>query len=118
MKAAILTAGKKREEAVALYEGMARKAITQKDPYYVMEGYRMCGFLRYEDGKMEQAFEYFLLALSGGSYLSGEIRRSSPLDVSILEGQLWEWLGDDWKELVDNPDMQLAKTRRKGGIFN
>lgn len=59
MKAAILTAGKKREEAVALYEGMARKAITQKDPYYVMEGYRMCGFLRYEDGKMEQAFEYF-----------------------------------------------------------
>ena len=31
----------------------------QKDPYYVMEGYRMCGFLRYEDGKMEQAFEYF-----------------------------------------------------------
>ncbi|MCS2978970.1 hypothetical protein NXW61_03245 [Bacteroides xylanisolvens] len=38
---------------------MARKAITQKDPYYVMEGYRMCGFLRYEDGKMEQAFEYF-----------------------------------------------------------
>lgn len=136
MKAAILTAGKKREEAVALYEGMARKAITQKDPYYVMEGYRMCGFLRYENGKMEQAFEYFLLALSGGSYLSGEIRRSStftyaahlalhtgrqvrsPLDVSILEGQLREWLGDDWKELVDNPDMQLAKARRKGGIFN
>lgn len=33
----------------------------QKDPYYVMEGYRMCGFLRYEDGKMEQAFEYFCL---------------------------------------------------------
>ena len=136
MKAAILTAGKRREEAVALYEGMARKAITQKDPYYVMEGYRMCGFLRYEDGKMEQAFEYFLLALSGGSCLSGEIRRSStftyaahlalhtgrqvrsPLDVSILEGQLREWLGDDWKELVNNPYTQLSKATRKGGIFN
>ena len=77
MKAAILTAGKKREEAVALYDMMAKKAVMQKDPYYVMEGYRMCGFLRYEDGKMEQAFEYFLLALAGGSYLSAEIRRSS-----------------------------------------
>ena len=136
MKAAILTAGKKREEAVALYDTMAKKAVMQKDPYYVMEGYRMCGFLRYEDGKMEQAFEYFLLALAGGSYLSAEIRRSStfvyaaylalhtgrlvraPIDVGILERQLCEWIGEDWKELVDNPDMQQAKARRRGSFFS
>ena len=136
MKAAILTAGKKREEAVALYDMMAKKAVMQKDPYYVMEGYRMCGFLRYEDGKMEQAFEYFLLALAGGSYLSAEIRRSStfvyaaylalhtgrlvraPIDVGILERQLCEWIGEDWKELVDNPDMQQAKARRRGSFFS
>ena len=78
MKAAILTAEKKREEAVALYEGIAGKAVERKDPYYVMEGYRMCGFLRYEEGKLEQAFEYFLLALAGGSYLSEDIRRGTP----------------------------------------
>ena len=136
MKAAILTAGKKREEAVALYDMMAKKAVMQKDPYYVMEGYRMCGFLRYEDGKMEQAFEYFLLALAGGSYLSAEIRRGStfvyaaylalhtgrlvraPIDVGILERQLCEWIGEDWKELADNPDMQQAKARRRGSFFS
>lgn len=136
MKAAILTAEKKREEAVALYEGIAGKAVERKDPYYVMEGYRMCGFLRYEEGKLEQAFEYFLLALAGGSYLSEDIRRSStftyaahlalhtgrqvraPIDIEVLEHQLHEWLGEDWKELVENPSMRQAKARRKGGIFN
>lgn len=136
MKAAILTAEKKRDEAIALYEGIAQKAVGQKDPYYVMEGYRMCGFLRYEEGKMEQAFEYFLLALAAGGYLSEEIRRKStftyaahlalhtgrqvraPLEMEVLEQQLGEWLGDDWKELVENPAMQQAKTRRKGKIFN
>lgn len=136
MKAAILTAEKKREEAVALYEGIAGKAVERKDPYYVMEGYRMCGFLRYEEGKLEQAFEYFLLALAGGSYLSEDIRRGStftyaahlalhtgrqvraPIDIEVLERQLHEWLGEDWKELVENPSMRQAKARRKGGIFN
>lgn len=136
MKAAILTAEKKREEAVALYEGIAGKAVERKDPYYVMEGYRMCGFLRYEEGKLEQAFEYFLLALAGGSYLSEDIRRGStftyaahlalhtgrqvraPIDIEVLERQLHEWLGEDWKELVENPSMRQAKARRKGSIFN
>ena len=135
MKAAILTAEKKREEAIALYDGMAQKATRQKDPYYVMEGYRMSGFLRYEEGKLNQAFEYFLLALAGGSYLSEEIRRNStftyaaylalhtgrqvraPVDIEVLEGQLQEWLGDDWRQLVDNPAMQQAKARRKKGFF-
>lgn len=136
MKAAILTAEKKREEAVALYEGIAGKAVERKDPYYVMEGYRMCGFLRYEEGKLEQAFEYFLLALAGGSYLSEDIKRGStftyaahlalhtgrqvraPIDIEVLERQLHEWLGEDWKELVENPSMRQAEARRKGGIFN
>ena len=136
MKAAILTAEKKREEAVALYEEIAGKAVERKDPYYVMEGYRMCGFLRYEEGKLEQAFEYFLLALAGGSYLSEDIRRGStftyaahlalhtgrqvraPIDIEVLERQLHEWLGEDWKELVENPSMRQAEARRKGGIFN
>lgn len=135
MKAAVLTAEKKREEAIALYDGMAQKATGQKDPYYVMEGYRMCGFLRYEEGKLNQAFEYFLLALAGGSYLSEEIRRNStftyaaylalhtgrqvraPIDIEVLERQLQEWLGKDWRQLVESPAMQQAKARRKRGIF-
>lgn len=125
----------KREEAIALYEGLAEKAIGQKDPYYVMEGYRMCGFLRYEEGQLNQAFEYFLLALAAGSYLSEEIRRNStftyaaylalhtgrqvraPIDMEVLEGQLQEWLGEDWKQLVEGPAMQQAKARRKSKIF-
>lgn len=136
MKAAILTTEKKREEAIAIYDSVAKKAITQKDPFYVMESYRMSGFLRYEEGKSEKAFEYFLLSLSAGSYLPREIRERStftysanlalylgrkvraPIDVEILEQQLQEWLGDDWRELVENTGMQQAKTRRKGSLFS
>lgn len=136
MKAAILTTGKKREEAIAVYESVARTALEQKDPFYVMESYRMCGFLRYEEGKSEKAFEYFLLSLSAGSYLPPEIRERStftysanlalhlgrkvraPIDVEILEQQLREWLGDSWRALVENADMQQAKARRRGSPFS
>lgn len=136
MKAAILTAEKKRDEAISLYKEIALKAVEQKDAYYVMEGYRMCGFLRYEEGKMESAFEFFLLSLAGGSYLPENIRRNStftyaaylalhtgkqvraPSDIEILEKQLQEWLGKDWRELVDNSSMQQAKARRKKNIFS
>lgn len=73
---------------------------------------------------------------AGGSYLSEDIRRSStftyaahlalhtgrqvraPIDIEVLERQLHEWLGEDWKELVENPSMRQAEARRKGGIFN
>lgn len=136
MKAAILTTEKQREEAIAIYDRVAQEAIVQKDPYYVMESYRMSGFLRYEEGKFEKAFDCFLLSLSGGSYLSEEVRKNStftysanlalhlgrqvraPIDVEILEAQLQEWLGDGWHELVDGPNMEQAKARRRGSLFN
>lgn len=136
MKAAILTTEKQREEAIAIYDRVAQEAIVQKDPYYVMESYRMSGFLRYEEGKFEKAFDCFLLSLSGGSYLSEEVRKNStftysanlalhlgrqvraPIDVEILEAQLQEWLGDGWRELVDGPNMEQAKARRRGSLFN
>lgn len=136
MKAAILTTEKKREEAIVIYDSVAQKAIEHQDPYYVMESYRMSGFLCYEEGKLEKAFEYFLLSLVGGSYLAEEVRKNStfiysanlalylgrqvraPIDVEILEGQLEEWLGEDWRELVDGSGMEQAKTRRRGSLFS
>lgn len=47
-------------------------------------------------------------------HLGENIRRG------FLDGidQLPEWLGEDWKELVENPSMRQAEARRKGGIFN
>ena len=42
----------------------------------------------------------------------------APSDIEILEKQLQEWLGKDWRELVDNPSMQQAKARRKKNIFS
>lgn len=136
MKAAIFTTEKQREEAIAIYDRVAQEAIVQQDPYYVMESYRMSGFLCYEEGKLEKAFDYFLLSLSGGSYLSEEVRKNStftysanlalhlgrqvraPIDVEILETQLQEWLGDDWRTLVEGTNMQQAKARRRGSLFN
>lgn len=136
MKAAILSLDKKREEAVQIYEAVAQEALKKRDPFSVMEGYRMSGFMLYELGKMEKAFETFLLSLAGGSHLSLDMRRTStfvysanlalftgrkvrsPDDITILESHLEEWLGDDWQQLVEGENMKQAKTRRKASIFS
>lgn len=135
MKAAILSSEKDRKEAIDIYEKVADKALEKKDPYYVMESYRLSGFLRYEQGKLEQAFERFLLSMTAGSYLAIEVRRSStfihsaylalyigrklrsPGEVEVLESQLKVWLGDDWKQLVENPGMNQGDVRRRAFVF-
>lgn len=136
LKAAILSSQKDRKEAIELYEKVAEKALEKKDAYYVMESYRLSGFLLYEQGKLDQAFERFLLSMTAGSYLEPEIRRSStfiysahlalyigrkqrsPNEVETIESQLKIWLGDDWQTLVENPDMDQASIRRRASIFS
>lgn len=136
LKAAILSSKKDRKEAIELYESVAEKALERKDAYYVMESYRLAGFLLYEQGKLEQAFERFLLSMTAGSYLELEIRRSStfiysahlalhigrklrsPNEIEIIESQLKIWLGNDWRTLVENPDMGQASVRRRASIFS
>lgn len=136
LKAAILSARKDRKEAIELYEAVAEKALEKKDPYYVMESYRLSGFLLYEQGKREQAFERFLLSMAAGSYLEMEVRRSStfiysahlalylgrkvrsPIEIETLESQLKIWLGEDWRTLVENPDMDQASVRRRASVFS
>lgn len=136
MKAAILSLEKKREEAIQIYETVAQEALKKRDPFSVMEGYRMSGFMFYELGRMEKAFETFLLSLAGGSHLSLDMRRTSTFvysanlalatgrkvrsldDITILENQLEAWLGDDWQQLVEGENMKQARTRRKSSIFS
>lgn len=136
MKAAILSIDKKREEAIRIYESVAQEALERQDAFSVMEGYRMSGFMRYELGKTENAFERFLLSLAAGSHLSLDMRRTStfifsanlalltgrkvrsPDDITQLENQLETWLGDDWRQLVEGENMKQAKTRRKASFFS
>lgn len=136
LKAAILSSKKDRKEAIELYESVAEKALEKKDAYYVMESYRLAGFLLYEQGKLEEAFERFLLSMTAGSYLELEVRRSStfiysahlalhigrklrsPNEIETIEGQLKIWLGNDWQTLVENPDMDQASVRRRASVFS
>ena len=134
-KAAILVFDKKREMAIDIYRRVAETAVQEQDAFYVMEGYRMCGFLLYELNKKEEAFEHFLLSLAGGSYLDMGVRRESTFlysaylslklgedlrtnkEMLILKEQLQDWLGDDWQALVENNDMKSAEKRHKAGFF-
>ena len=136
LKAAILSSKKDRKEAIELYESVAEKALEKKDAYYIMESYRLAGFLLYEQGKLEEAFERFLLSMTAGSYLELEVRRSStfiysahlalhigrklrsPNEIETIEGQLKIWLGNDWQTLVENPDMDQASVRRRASVFS
>lgn len=134
-KAAILVSLKKWEEGTEIYRETAEEATKRQDAFYIMEGYRMCGYLMYELRKKERAFEYFLLSLAGGSYLEERVRREStflfsaylalllgrdvrsPCEVKAIEEQLGIWLGDDWESLVYNEQTAKSTTRRKSSLF-
>jgi tetratricopeptide (TPR) repeat protein len=135
-KGAILSGQKKREKAIAVYEELAAETTKRKDLLYIMESYRMVGYLLYEQRKSEEALQNFLLSLYAGSRLDVETRRQSTFlysanlamllcreergmeDEEILEKQLEEWLGSDWSELVESDRMKDAKKRRKSSVFN
>ena len=134
-KAAILVGNKKRKEAIGLYERVAAEAARRGDVLYVLEGYRMSGFLNGELGKHEEAFIRFLLALEAGSRLDMSVRRTSTFvyaasmamrlcrkvrgkqDLEILESRLEQWLGTDWHELTEAFGRQMEPTRHKHSLF-
>lgn len=136
LKAAVLSGKKKRKEAIEWYEKLAVTASKRGDAYYVMEGYRMSGFMYYELGETNTAFETNLLALAAGNYLEKKIRRESTFiiaanlayhlcekcrpyeDLQVFEAQLEEWLGEDWKGIVLTEEMKKSKQRRKASVFS
>ena len=136
LKAAIYAIGEDRDKAIEIYEQVADVASDNQDAFYVMESYRMSGYLLYEQNKKERAFQCFLLSLAGGSYLHEKIRREStflysaslalqigkdvrsPKEIQMLESQLKEWLGNDWRELIECDDMKNARKRRRASIFS
>jgi tetratricopeptide (TPR) repeat protein len=135
-KGAILSGQKKRKNAIAVYEEVTEETTKRKDILYIMEAYRMVGFLLYEMRKSEEALQNFLLSLYAGSHLDLETRSQSTFlysanlalllcrevrgteDEEILEKQLQEWLGDDWHDLVEGGRMEKAKKKRKSSVFN
>ncbi|WP_281801063.1 hypothetical protein [Segatella maculosa] len=135
-KAAILVGNKKRKEAIGLYEHVATEAARRADVLYVLEGYRMSGFLNDELGKHEEAFIRFLLALEAGSHLDISVRRTSTFvyaasmamrlcrkvrgkqDLEILESQLEQWLGTDWHELTEAFALTIEPTRHSPSLFS
>lgn len=135
-KAAILVGNKKRKEAIGLYERVAAEAARRGDVLYVLEGYRMSGFLNGELGKHEEAFIRFLLALEAGSRLDMSVRRTSTFvyaasmamrlcrkvrgkqDLEILESQLEQWLGTDWHELTEAFALTIEPTCHSPSLFS
>ena len=136
LKAALLASRKKRREAIVLYERLAEEATNRYDIFYIMEAYRMAGYFYYELGETNTSLETLLLSLYGGSFLDRETRRHSSFllsaalalhlannsrssyEVGILENSLEEWLGKDWRNLVETEDMKKVKSRRKASIFS
>lgn len=131
LKGALLMGKKKYKEAIEIYELLASTASTKGDAYFAMEGYRLSGHLYYEQKKMEVAFQTLLLALVAGSYLDEAVRRQSTFlhaaylalyvgektksnhELKILEEQLADWLGADWRSLLMDEGVTNAKTKQK-----
>lgn len=131
LKGALLMGKKKRLEAIVIYEKLAETAASQGDAFSAMEGYRLSGHLHYELNRLNTAFELLLLSLAAGSYLEMAVRRQStflhaaylalyigrqvksPNDMGILKNELKAWLGDDWKNLLEEEGVLGAKQKRQ-----
>lgn len=128
LKGAVLYGEKEYTQALLVYEELANKASEQADAYYLMEARRLSGHLYHEKGEKQTAFEYMLLALASGAYLDIDVRRQSTFlhaahmalslcasvrpssDMKILQGQLEEWLGNDWENVLQDAARNSNKT--------
>lgn len=136
MKAAVLLARHKRDAAIRIYEDLAQTAAAHADPFYIMEAYRLAGQLYYEEGKMNSSFETLLLSIAAGGHLTEEVRRQSTFlhaaqlalyigrtertkaEVKTVQEQLENWLGNDWRELLDDEAMKKNTLKRKTPLFS
>lgn len=128
LKGAVLYGNREYSQALLVYEELASKASEQADAYYLMEARRLSGHLYHEKGEKQTAFEYMLLALASGAYLDIDVRRQSTFlhaahmalslcasvrpssDMKILQGQLEEWLGNDWENVLQDAARNSNKT--------
>jgi hypothetical protein len=135
LKGALLSGKRKWDKAIVLYENMAEQAVHFNDYFFVMEGYRISGHLYYLRGRLQPAFEKSLLALVAGSYLDKTMVRQStflhaaylavfigrkiktPDELQILEAQLQDWLGEDWRELIDSSELEASTTKPKSSLL-
>lgn len=129
LKGALLSAKRKWEAGIIVYEKMAATALKYSDVFFVMEGYRISGHLYYLRGRQEPAFERSLLAMVAGSSLGKETIRQStflhaahlavflgekvrPKDqLKALEDQLSAWIGPDWKELISGTEFEKSTVK-------
>lgn len=133
LKGALLAAKRKWEPAIELYDRLAQEATSRQDIFFIMEGHRISGHLYYVRGRMQPAFEKLLLAMVAGSYLDKKVIRESTFlhaahlalfigksikdknETDILENQLEEWIGDDWRALLNDGELEKTtiKVKRK-----
>jgi tetratricopeptide (TPR) repeat protein len=133
LKGALLAAKRKWEAAIELYDRLAEEATSRQDIFFIMEGHRISGHLYYVRGRMQPAFEKLLLAMVAGSYLDKKVIRESTFlhaahlalfigksikdknEINILENQLEDWIGDDWRELLNDGELEKTtiKVKRK-----
>jgi hypothetical protein len=134
LKGGLLSAKRKWEEAIVIYENMATQATQHGDTFFIMEGYRISGHLFYLRGRLQQAFEYSLLAMVAGSHLDKAMIRESTFlhaayvalfiarnhkttkEVQIVEEQLAQWVGEDWRDIIDISEMEKAIVKPKSKI--
>lgn len=134
LKAALLAGRKKWNDAIVIYDRLAETATTRGDAFFIMEGHRLSGQYHYQQGRTQQAFEKLLLALVGGSYLEKQVIRQSTFlhaaylamhigrqlkdkeELNLLEAELEGWIGPDWKELLEEGNMEQSTVKQKKGI--
>lgn len=136
LKAANMLGRKERQKAISLYEKMAEEATNRADTFFIMEGYRLIGYIYYELNQLTKAFENTLLAVAAGAYLSEDVIKQStflqaanlalllaekirsPEDVKVIEDQFEDWFGKDWGSLIKNENTEKSKIRRKASVFS
>lgn len=123
-KASFYLALKEQQRAFDVYEQLAKRATVEKDHLYIMEAYRLCAHVKYDNKDYREAFEYAMLSLYAGAHFDEVFRRQSTFLTAaqlavqtvnhtnksgekrdILEILLRSWIGEDWEKRIDPQEL-------------
>jgi len=128
IKASMLFALKEKDEAIRVYQDLAKTATSKVDAFYTMEAYRMIGFIEFQRKDLKKAWDPCIFSLQAGTNLPDDVRQASTFlfaaamtyqvaldlqkpqdEINTLKDQFEKLIGADWETKLQGTEMINTK---------
>lgn len=111
LKAAIYTLDQDIENALLTYQKLSDEALEMGDLFHTLEGYRLTGMIQLQRGKIEEAWEAFMLALQVALHLSQEMQEGFNV---LFVGKMLYFISENYKKKEDTDNVNIIMTEVAG----